>query len=323
MQSRPSPIKIVLVLAVGFVAASTAALFVRLGYAAGEGLSDVGLGLMMATLRLCFASLLLIPIWYRTRNDEAPRSGAWLYAIGAGMFLAIHFGSWVPAFAFTTIAASTTIASTAPIWVALMLWFFRGEIPSRLTIAGIVVAISGAVVLTVGDAGGDGAGSNPLLGNVLALSAALAFSGSFLMGQEAQRRGFGTSRYVAIAYAVGALSLVGVPFIVGPHYGELPGMVVFYGLLLALVPQLIGHTSFNWAVKWVTPTLVTLVILMEPIGATILGIIFFQEIPGWIVLFGALILLGGVALAVYGQDRNPSPEPDPAVLESETKERAD
>ena len=323
MADRPSSLRIALVLAAGVTAASTAALFVRLGYSAGEGLSDVGLGLMMATLRLCFASILLLPLWYRTRNEDAPQPGAHWFALGAGVFLAIHFASWVPAFAFTTIAASTTIAMSAPIWVAIMLWLWRGEIPTRLTIAGIAVAFGGAVVLTVGDAGGDGAGSNPLLGNALALVAALGFSFYFLMGQEAQRRGLGTSRYIAIAYAVGALSLVGVPFMVGPHYGEIPWMIFVYGLLLAMVPQLIGHTSFNWAVRWVTPTLVTLIILLEPVGATILGVIFFQEIPGWIVLLGALILLGGVALAVYGQDRSETHESGQPVLESEITERTD
>ena len=317
MTDRPSSLKIALVLFTGLMAASTAALFVRFGYAAGEGLNDVGLGLAMAALRLCFASLLLAPLWYRTRNEDRPQPGAYWFAFGAGVFLAIHFASWVPAFAFTSIAASTTIASSSPVWVAIMLWLWRGEVPSRLTTIGIAVAIGGAIVLATGDAGGDGSGSNPLLGDGLALIAALGFSFYFLMGQEAQRRGLSTSRYVAIAYAVGALTLLPIPFMVGPHYGELPGMIVFYGLMLALVPQLIGHTSFNWAVKWITPTIVTLVILMEPIGASLLGFLFLGEVPGWLVLLGALILLGGVALAVYGRSDDKEPESDPAVLESE------
>jgi drug/metabolite transporter (DMT)-like permease len=318
MAERPSSLKIALVLFTGLMAASTAAVFVRLGYAAGEGLNDVGLGLAMATLRLCFASILLIPLWYRTRHEGRPQKGAYWFALGAGVFLAIHFASWIPAFAFTSIAASTTIATSSPVWVAILLWLWRGEVPTRLTMIGIGVAIGGAIVLALGDAGGDGSGSNPLLGDALALIAALGFSFYFLMGQEAQRRGLSTSRYVTVAYPVGALSLVAVPFIVGPSYGELPGMVIFYGLMLALVPQLIGHTSFNWAVKWVTPTLVTLVILMEPIGATILGVIFFGEVPGWMVLVGALILLGGVVTAVTGRRDEGASEQD--VLESDDVE---
>lgn len=324
MVNRPSSLTISLVLFIGLIAASTAALFVRLGYAAGEGLSEVGLGLAMAALRLCFASLLLIPLWYRTHNEDSPQPGAYWFAIGAGVFLAIHFASWIPAFAFTSIAASTTIATSSPVWVAILLWLWRGELPSRLTMAGIAIAIGGAVVLALGDAGGDGAGSNPLLGDGLALIAALGFSFYFLMGQEAQRRGLSTSRYVAIAYAIGALTLLPIPFMVGPHYGELPGMVILFGLLLALVPQLIGHTSFNWAVKWVTPTIVTLVILIEPIGASILGFLFFGEVPGWLVLFGAVILLGGVATAVAGRADGESSNSEPSVLESEGEsERSD
>jgi drug/metabolite transporter (DMT)-like permease len=314
MTERPSGFRIALVLFIGLMSASTAALFVRLGYAAGEGLNAVGLGLAMATLRLCFAGLLLTPLWYKTRSDR-PQPGAYWYAFGAGIFLAIHFASWIPAFAFTSIAASTTIATSSPVWVAILLWLWRGEVPTRLTMLGIAVAIGGAIVLALGDASGDGSGPNPLLGDALALIAALGFSFYFLMGQEAQRRGLSTSRYIAVAYAVGALTLIAVPFIVGPAYGELPGMVIFYGLMLALIPQLIGHTSFNWAVKWVTPTLVTLVILMEPIGATILGVVFFGEVPGWMVLVGAVILLGGVAMAVTGRAGEEEPEQD--VLESD------
>jgi drug/metabolite transporter (DMT)-like permease len=310
MSERPSGLTIALVLAIGVSAASTAATFVRFGYSAGEGLGDVGVGLAMAALRLCFASLILLPMWFRTRSDRT-QPGAYLYAIGAGIFLAIHFAAWVPAFAFTSIAATTTIATSSPVWVAIMLWLWRGEVPTRLTIAGIAVAISGAIILAWGDAAGAGSGPNPLLGDALALAAALGFSFYFLMGQEAQRRGLSTGRYVAVVYAIGALTILPVPLFTTPSYGELPGMVFFYGLMLALVPQLVGHTSFNWAVKWITPTLVTLVILLEPIGATILGWIIFDEVPGAIVLGGAMVLLSGVALAVYGRDQGDKVEDIP------------
>ena len=321
MGDKPSGMRIALVLLVGVTAASTAAVFVRLGYAAGEGLNDVGVGLALAASRLTFAGLLLAPMWYRTRDEARPAPGANWYALGAGIFLAIHFASWVPAFAFTSIAATTTIATSSPVWVALMLWLWQGEVPTRMTIAGIAIAISGAVVLAWGDAAGAGAGPNPLLGDALALAAALGFSFYFLMGQEAQRRGISTTRYVAVVYPIGAAVLLPIPFFVGPHYGELPGMVLFYGLMLALVPQLIGHTSFNWAVKWITPTIVTLVILLEPVGSTLLGVIVFSEVPGWTVLLGAIILLAGVAIAVVGRDRGQQPETAGSVLESEKEPR--
>ena len=141
MPNRPSSLTIVLVLIIGLLGVSNAAIFVRLGYAAGEGLPDVGLGLVMATLRLCFAGLLLAPLWYRTRNEDRPQTGAYWYVFGAGVFLAVHFASWIPAFAFTSIAASTTIATSSPIWVALILWLWRGETPGRLAMAGIGLQI--------------------------------------------------------------------------------------------------------------------------------------------------------------------------------------
>ena len=74
-----------------------------------------------------------------------------------------------------------------------------------------------------------------------------------------------------------------------------------YGLLLAFIPQLVGHSSFNWAVRWVSPTLVALVILAEPVGGSILGYLVFDEVPGSLVVAGAAVLLAGVAGAVWGE----------------------
>ena len=91
-----------------------------------------------------------------------------------------------------------------------------------------------------------------------------------------------------------------IPFVSGVGYFGYPGLVYFYLLLIALLPQLIGHTSFNWAVRWVSPTLVTLAILFEPVGASFLGYLLFGEVPSLIVFLGAVILLVGVAVAALG-----------------------
>ncbi len=91
------------------------------------------------------------------------------------------------------------------------------------------------------------------------------------------------------------------PLLFGSGYSGWPGEVYLYGLLLAFVPQLVGHTSFNWAVRWVSPTLVALVILAEPVGSSVLGYLVFGEVPGSLVLAGAAVLLIGVAGAVWGE----------------------
>jgi drug/metabolite transporter (DMT)-like permease len=141
-----------------------------------------------------------------------------------------------------------------------------------------------------------------LLGDLLALLGALTVSLYLIFGREAQHRGMGVGRYVATAYAVGALMLLPAPLLLGTGYSGWSGEVYLYGLLLAFIPQLVGHTSFNWAVRWVSPTLVALVILAEPVGSSVLGYLVFGEVPGSLVLAGAAVLLLGVAGAVWGEE---------------------
>ena len=298
--SAPSRIFVGLVLLVGVLAASTAALFIRLAYAA-EGSGSVGLGLLLAAVRLSVASLVLLPAWWGLRKSSSHQAGAMGYAVLAGIFLGVHLALWIISLAYTSIAASATIVTTNPIWVALILWLWRGETPSRLTAAGIIVVFSGGALIAVGDAGGASAGPKPLLGDLLALGGALSVSLYLILGREAQHRGLGIGRYVATAYVVGALTLLPAPLLLGSGYAGLSGEVYLYGLLLAFIPQLVGHSSFNWAVRWVSPTLVALVILVEPVGGSILGYLVFGEVPGSLVLAGAAVLLIGVAGAVWGE----------------------
>ncbi|NEO45054.1 MAG: EamA family transporter, partial [Moorea sp. SIO4A3] len=106
--------------------------------------------------------------------------------------------------------------------------------------------------------------------------------------------------YSAFAYSVGALVLLLLSLLWGVSYLNYPVAVYVYILLIAVFPQMVGHTSFNWLLRWINPTLVTLAILFEPVGACFLGYLIFQEVPGVSVLVGAVVLLVGVAVAVYG-----------------------
>jgi drug/metabolite transporter (DMT)-like permease len=315
--SAPSGIFVGLVLLVGVLAASTAALFIRLAYAA-EGGGSVGLGLLLAAVRLSVASLVLFPAWRGLRKAHH-QAKAMAYAVLAGIFLGLHLALWIISLAYTSIVASATIVTTNPIWVALILWLWRGERPSRLTAAGIVVAISGGTLIAVGDAGGASAGTRPLLGDLLALGGALTVSLYLILGREAQHRGLGIGQYVATAYVVGALTLLPAPLLFGSGYSGWPSEVYLYGILLALIPQLVGHSSFNWAVRWVSPTLVTLVILAEPVGGSVLGYLVFGEVPGALVIAGAAVLLLGVAGAVWGEGERPETvrETDDAPIRTE------
>jgi drug/metabolite transporter (DMT)-like permease len=301
--AQPSSWQVWLVLTAGIVSVSTAAIFIRVAFAAVE-VQSVGFSLVLAASRLTLAALFLIPAWRNFRTVPFQHSALY-YSAGAGVFLALHFATWITSLAYTSIAASATLVTTNPIWVALISWLWFQEKPNKLTIGGIGLTLMGGVLVAISGVEGSQIGSNPPLGNLLALVGSWTISLYFLLGREAQRRGLGISSHVALTYGVAAIVLLPLPLLFGASYVGYPAQVYLCIMLMAVFPQLIGHTSFNWAVRWISPTLVTLTILAEPIGASILGILVFQETPGWAVAIGAAVILLGVAIAAIGAREQP------------------
>ncbi len=299
---KPSNWLIILVLTIGVLAISTGAILIRLA-SLSAGMSGIGFSLVIAASRVAIASLLLVPTWSKIKWQNL-QPGAILYAGAAGVCLATHFPLWITSLSYTSIAASTTLVTTNPIRVALLSWWWFKERLSRRTVIGIVVAMTGGLMIGLADIGGATTGSHPLLGNFLALMGAWTISFYMLLGRQAQSKGFGIGGYIVVVYSVAAIVLSPIPLFSGIGYFGYSGLVYFYLLLMALVPQLIGHTSFNWAVRWVSPTLVTLATLFEPVGASFLGYLLFGEVPSLIVLLGAVILLVGVAFAALGSQQN-------------------
>lgn len=292
-----------LVLVIGVLAISSSAIFIRLAIEAAE-VRGLAFSLVLAASRLTVASLALVPAWKSLRSARFTFK-AWGYAIAAGMFLALHFAMWITSLSYTSIVASVALVTTNPIWVALLSWLWLKEKPSRLTGLGIGVALLGGGAIAFGPDYTANA-SNPLFGNLLALLSAWAVSLYFLLGREAQREGMGIGSYITVAYSTATLILLPMPLLLGASYFGYPKQVYLYMILMGIVCQLVGHTSFNWAVHWISPTLVTLAILFEPIGASILGYLIFQEVPTMLVFGGGVFVLLGVAIAAMG-DRPPQP----------------
>ncbi len=298
---KPSNWLIILVLTIGVLAISTSAVLVRLANLSA-GMSGVGFSLVIAASRAAIASLLLVPTWSKIKWQKL-QPGAILYAGAAGVCLVVNSSLWITSLSYTSIAAATTLINTTPIWVALLSWWLRKERLSRQTVIGIAVSMTGGLIIGLVDIGGVTTGSNLLLGNFLALMGAWAISVYMLLGREAQTKGLSIGGYIVVVYGITAIILLPIPFVSGVGYFGYSSLVYFYILLMALVPQLIGHTSLNWAVRWVSPTLVTLAILFEPVGASFLGYLLFGEVPSLIVLLGAIILLVGVAVAALGSQQ--------------------
>ncbi|QDZ41090.1 DMT family transporter [Euhalothece natronophila Z-M001] len=296
----PKQGRVLIILLLGVVGVSTAAIFIRLCLQV-TGESGLGFSLFIAAVRLTFASVALLPVLINQFPIPVSRQG-YQYAIGAGMTLMFHFAFWITSLSFTSIAASTTIVTTNPIWVTLLSWFWLKEKPTRFTILGIGISLLGGFCIAIGDAGSLSGGTNPLLGDALALLGAWSASFYLLLGKQAQASGLSIGHYSAIAYSTAAILLLPLPLFFGINYWGYPREVYVYLLGMALFSQVLGHTSFNWAVRFISPTFVTLALLFEPVSASILGFFVFGEVPSILVLIGAIILLTGSAIAILGAD---------------------
>ncbi len=283
---EPKPSRVFVILGIGVFAVSLAAIFIRLAEAPG---------VVVAAYRMLIASLLVLPFTVRAlRRTPLTRKNLG-YTLLAGVFLGIHFASWISSLSYTTVAASVTLVTTNPLWVALFSWLFLGLAPPFTVLLGVLAAVLGGALIGFGDLGG---GSAPLLGDALALLGAIAASAYLLLGRAAQRRGLSLQAYVGVAYSVAALTILPLPFLFGLSYSNYSLETFFWILLLALAPQLVGHTSINYAVKHLDPTIVATTILLEPVGSSLFALILFREVPAGLTLLGAFILLSGVALTV-------------------------
>lgn len=287
--TSPSRARVVAVLAIAITAVSLAAIFVRLADAPG---------VVVAFWRMAIACLVLLPWTLRALRRTPLGSGTGWASVAAGVLLGVHFATWISSLTYTTVAASVTLVATIPLWVAMLAWLFLGRAPTLTVLLGVLTAVAGGAVIGFGDLGGPASATAPapLLGNALALVGAVAAAGYLLLGRSAQRHGLSLQAYVGVAYAVAAIVLLPLPLLFGHAYLAYGLTSAIWVVLLALVPQLIGHTGINFALKHVDPTRVATATLMEPIGAGLAAWWLFTEVPGLLTLVGAVLVLLGVLL---------------------------
>ena len=218
-----------------------------------------------------------------------------LIAIVAGVCLAFHFWAWNASIHLTTIAASITLVNTQPVFVAAISAIALKERPRRKQVIGIAVAIIGAIIIAAPDFRSAQSASEPVLGNLLALSAAITAAIYYTIGRRL-RGVLGLWSYAAIVYSAALLTLIVVGLLRGVTLAPVPAreMAIFAGL--ARGPQLLGHTGLNWALKFLPAYVVNLAVLGEPVGGTILGAVIpaIHQIPSISTLVGGAIVLAGI-----------------------------
>ncbi len=287
-----------LALAVGVLIVSTAALLIRFAIDAGAHPLAVAAG------RLTIAAAVVVPLALLRRGAELARlrQRDWSIAAVAGLFLALHFASWIVSLKFTSVASSVALVTTNPIWVGLAAWLILGEPPSRRTIGGIVLAVAGSALILVSDLlqGVPAPGREPMLGNALALAGAMAISGYFLVGRGLNRR-MTLLAYVAIVYGAAAVALNAMAAAAGQGLWSVPAHAWWPIAAMALGPQLAGHTIINASLRHLSATFVALAILGEPVGSAVLAWLFLGETFAPLQLAGFATLLSGIVIAATGE----------------------
>jgi len=289
--SRASRSSAFLVLAIGVLAVSTSSILVR--YAQAEAVTP----LAIAAFRLAFAAALLTPFAALGKREELASLSRRDLLLGAlaGLLLAVHFGTWISSLFFTSIASSVALATTNPLWIALASWLIFKEKPGWGLLAGIAAALAGTFLIFA-DSGESSAGAPaPLLGNSLALLSSVAISGYLLIGRRL-RAHVSLLSYVWIVYGAAALALLSACIVSGQPLIGLSATTYVLILLMALGPQLLGHTAFNWALQRLKPAVIALAILGEPIGSALLAWLLFGETLAPLQMAGFALVLCGIYL---------------------------
>lgn len=293
---HPRPAVLWAAVLVGVLAISSASILIRIADAPP---------LSIAAYRVTLASLLLA-CWRLGHRKAAPvkRSGAALAATGiSGLFLAFHFAFWITSLTMTSIASSVTLVSTTPFFVTLIAWRFLRERFRPRFLAGILLTLVGSGAIAGLDSRLSG---TAVRGDLLALLGALMAAGYFVSGKIARER-LSLSDYALGSYGMASLTLICLCLLTGQTLVGFSGKTYTALFFLALVPQLIGHTTFNWTLKFLSPATVSVLILGEPIGATILGHVILRESTDVSKALGLAVLGAGILLCAQCAPQRSNP----------------
>lgn len=282
-------------IAVGVAAVSSASIFVRLSSAPP---------LVIATYRMAFATLMLGPpaVLQGRRELLSIDKRDLASSLLAGGFLAVHFGAWMTSLSHTSVASSVMLVSTHPLLVMLGARLLLGEPARGGAVAGAAVAVVGSALIGSGDFS---AGGTALFGDLLATVSALMFAGYVLVGRGVRQR-LSVCPYAFLVYGMCSCILAITCLVGGVPLYPIPkrDFVLFLGL--AIVPTILGHTVFNWALRYVSASVISVSALGEPVGATLLAMAFLKEPPPTTAVAGGTLVLAGILLFTFSSHQTPS-----------------
>lgn len=284
-------------LAVGILVIASASILIRLAQDAQVP------SIVIAAVRLGLSAIVLsvvVAVRYRHFPTEITVTQAGL-ALLSGICLAAHFATWIQSLEYTSVASSAALVTTNPLWVGLAAWILFGERLNRWRIGGMTLTIAGSLAIALSDQQTQ-QGSNPMLGNTLAVIGAMSGSAYFLLGRGLRNQ-LPLLHYIWMTYGSAAIVLLIAALASGHTLLTFSTETWLVLIGLAVGPQLIGHTTINFAMRHFSALLVTIAILGEPVGSAILAFMLFDEAVAPLQLIGFVGLLVGIAITAIGETK--------------------
>lgn len=255
--------------------------------------------LIIATYRIGFSAILMLPLFLKTEKNlhKKMTPKLWLLCSLSGVFLALHFATWLTSIKMTSIASSTVLVNTHPIFILFGTYFIFKEKVSKKAMISIFIALIGSAIITFGDSA---IGQHNLLGDLLAIAGGFFVAAYMLIGRYA-RQYISVTAYTFIVYTCCTIVLLFMDFVTGTSLIGYPSSDFVIFLSLAVFCTLLGHSVFSWSLAYLKPTFVSNTILGEPVFATIWAILFLKEFPSVFQLFGGALILIGIFMHVQAE----------------------
>lgn len=266
---------------IGIVSVSLAAIFIKMSSSEP---------IVIATFRMGISSLILFPFYFIKKKRFILKDDLKIFVF-SGLFLALHFYTWITSLRFTTIMSSTVLVTTNPIFVSIFSYFLFKKIIKKKTIFAIILSIIGVIFMSNGFSI-----SSNLKGDLLALFGAI-FASLYIISNYYLRKKYDLLDIIFPVYSISFIVLFFLSIFLKAKIYPLPFKEYLLFFLIAIIPQVIGHSIFNYSLKFFSPVFISLTILGEPIGATIFGIIFFKEIPKILEMIGGFLIITGIVIS--------------------------
>ena len=277
-----------LIVLLGVLGVSASSVLVRLSTAPS---------LILVFYRVGMATLLLAPwVWLRYRQEVKKLSAREvLLCLGSGSALGLHFSAYFESLRYTSIASSVVLVDTEVLFVALIgMLLFRKKLSARAWLA-VAMALGGSVIIAMADTA---AGPDALRGDALALAGAL-FVAIYTMIGAVCRKSISTTVYTFLVYLAASLTVLVIAAAGGQAITGYGSINYLTGFGMAILCTLMGHSVFSWGLKYLPPAFISTAKLLEPVFASLLGLVLFREIPGTLTILGGIIII--IAIALYSR----------------------